>query len=169
MRAISPRPGSQRLENGIQLLDDFLRAADHHAVAAVESPDPAAGADIHVVNTFLLELVGAANVIFEIGVAAVDEDVAGLHALGEGIDGLLGRVAGWDHQPRDCGACPVCRQSHRAKRSDCAFAGDFLYVVGAQIGDHHFVAAAHQAACHVGAHLAQTDHSQIAYSLLIQY
>ena len=44
-------------------------------------------------------------------------------------------------------------------RSDGAFAGDFLYIIGAQIGDHDLVTAAHEAARHIGAHLAQTDHS----------
>ena len=74
--------GSERFENRIELLHHRLRTADHHAVATLQPPHAAACAYIHVVNTFCLELTGAANVIFEIRVAAVDEDVARLHTLG---------------------------------------------------------------------------------------
>ncbi len=100
--------GRQRLEDRIELLHHFFRAADHHAVAALQTPDAAAGADVDVVNAFFLELCGAANVIFEIRVAAVDEDVARLHALGQGLHRLLGRTAGRNHDPCDRAACPVC-------------------------------------------------------------
>ena len=54
VRGMSPTPGSQCFENRIELLHGFFRAANHHAVAAIESPDAAAGADIHVVNAFVL-------------------------------------------------------------------------------------------------------------------
>ena len=42
--------GRERFEDGIEMLDDVSFAANHLAVAALESPDAAAGADIHVVN-----------------------------------------------------------------------------------------------------------------------
>ena len=51
--------GSQRFEDRIELLHHFVRAADHHAVAAVESPDAAAGADVDVVDSFFAELRAA--------------------------------------------------------------------------------------------------------------
>ena len=41
---------------------------------------------------------------------------------------------------------------------DRAFARQVLDVVGAEIGDDDFVTATHQAARHVGAHLAEADH-----------
>src|SRR5262249_15008718 len=37
--------GSQSFEDGIKLLNSFLGTADHHAVAAVETPDTTASAD----------------------------------------------------------------------------------------------------------------------------
>ena len=110
-----------------------------------------------------LSCCGAADVVFEIGVAAVDEDVAGLHVLRQRLHGLLGGIARRNHQPGDARLAQFADEVIERRRSDRAFAGDLLHVVGAQIGDHDFVPAAHQAARHVGAHPAQTDHSQIAY------
>ena len=46
--------GCQRGEDRIEMLHDRLIAADHHAVAALESPDAAAGADVDVLNSALL-------------------------------------------------------------------------------------------------------------------
>ena len=103
---------------------------------------------------------GAANVVFEIGVAAVDQDVARLHALGQGLHGLFGGTAGRNHQPGDSRLAQFADEVIERSGRDRAFAGHLLYIVSAQIGDHDFVPAAHQAARHVGAHLAQTDHSQ---------
>ena len=77
VRGMSPTPGAMRLEDGIEMLDGAFGAADHHAVAALESPDAAAGAYIHVMNSFGSEFFGAADVVDVVGVAAVDEDVAG--------------------------------------------------------------------------------------------
>ena len=41
---------SQSFEDRIQSLDRLIGAANHHAIAAVDSPDPAAGAHVHVVD-----------------------------------------------------------------------------------------------------------------------
>src|SRR5262245_15267216 len=69
--------GRQRLENRIEVLHHLVFAADHLAVAALEPPYAATGADIDIMNAFWLELLGATDVVDVIGVAAVDEDVAG--------------------------------------------------------------------------------------------
>src|SRR5262249_61039239 len=48
-RDVSP-PGCERREDWVQTLHHIRLAADHHARAAFQSPDAAAGADIHIVN-----------------------------------------------------------------------------------------------------------------------
>src|SRR5258705_9104292 len=70
--------GGERLEDGVEMADGIVFAADHLAIAALESPNAAARADIHIVNAFRREFLGAANVVDVVGVAAVDDDVAGL-------------------------------------------------------------------------------------------
>ena len=42
--------GGERGEDGVEAFHDVVFAADHHAVAALEAPDAAAGADVDVVD-----------------------------------------------------------------------------------------------------------------------
>ena len=41
---------SESRENRIEVLDDLFLAADHHAVAALQTPHAAAGAYVNIVN-----------------------------------------------------------------------------------------------------------------------
>ena len=90
--------GSEGGEDGIEMLDDVFFAADHHAVAAFESPDTAAGADVDVVDFFGRQFLGAADVVDVIGIAAVDQDVAGFEKRQQVSDGLVDH-RGRNHQP----------------------------------------------------------------------
>src|SRR6266404_8615623 len=56
-------PRSQRVENRIKVANGIVFAADHLAVAALQSPYAAARADIDIVNAFGGKLLGAANII----------------------------------------------------------------------------------------------------------
>src|SRR5262249_56442762 len=50
-RDISSSRG-ERLEDRIEMPHGHLRAADHHALSALQPPHPAAGAAIHVLDAF---------------------------------------------------------------------------------------------------------------------
>src|SRR3972149_2630126 len=67
--------GRKSFKNGFESSDDFLFAADHHAVADLEPPDAAAGAGVDEVQAVALEAAGGPDRIFVIRVAAVDEDI----------------------------------------------------------------------------------------------
>src|SRR5438128_649651 len=67
--------GRKRLENRIEMLDDFFFAANHLTISSVESPNAAAGANVTIVNAFCREFLGAANVVNVIGIAAINHDV----------------------------------------------------------------------------------------------
>src|SRR5580692_1122313 len=67
--------GSQRFENGIEVLHDVGFAADHLTISSLKSPDSPARAHIHVVNASRRKLLGAPNVIDVVGVAPIDDDV----------------------------------------------------------------------------------------------
>ena len=71
----------QRREDRIEPVDHGLVAADHHAIAALDAPDAAAGADVDVMDAALLQRLAAADVVLPERVAAIDDDVAGLHQL----------------------------------------------------------------------------------------
>src|ERR1019366_10428334 len=83
-------PGGRRLKNRIEPLHRWVGSANHHAITTLETPDATAGSHVHVVNAFALELTRAADVIFEIGITAVDNGVARLHVLRQFLHGLLG-------------------------------------------------------------------------------
>ena len=46
--------GRQSFEDGIEALHSLIGATDHHAIAAINAPDTSAGADINIVDAFLL-------------------------------------------------------------------------------------------------------------------
>ena len=95
-------PGARDLEDGLAALEGGVGAADHEAVAAVGSPDAAAGAAVDVVDGFGLEVFGAADVVLVEGVAAVDEDVVGGEVGEEVGDDVVDDGRG-DHEPDDAG------------------------------------------------------------------
>src|SRR5262249_10239260 len=63
-------------ENRIETVNGFLWSADHQAIAAIEAPDASGGAAINIVDAFGGKRLRAPYVVLEIGVAAVDDDVA---------------------------------------------------------------------------------------------
>ena len=105
----------ERLENRVEALDRLIRAADHHAVAAFQSPDAAAGAHVHVVNPLRRKFPGAADVIHVVGIASIDKDVPFVR------DGAAGRRWSCPRPPpgpstRLLAASPGSSPARRAKR-----------------------------------------------------
>ena len=70
-------PGASDANNGASRVDGGGVAADHEAIAVLETPDAAADADVEVVQPAFAERRGAAHVVDEMRVAAVDQRVAG--------------------------------------------------------------------------------------------
>src|SRR6266566_472527 len=80
------------------MLDGTVLAADHQAVAALESPDAAACPDVKIVYAARFEHFGSPDIIVEIGVAAVNNDVVGREVRNEVIQCRINRGRGY-HQP----------------------------------------------------------------------
>src|SRR5712692_4267552 len=53
----------QSFENWIKAPNRFLRPADHHAIATLQSPDAPARADVDVIDSFLPQGDGAPGVV----------------------------------------------------------------------------------------------------------
>src|SRR5437867_10496034 len=66
---------SQRGKDWIELLDNLLLAADHHAVTSLQSPDAAARSHVHIVDSLRREFLGAPDIVYVIGISAVDQNV----------------------------------------------------------------------------------------------
>jgi len=94
-----PASGRKGLEDRVQVMDHLLGTTNHHAVSALQSPNPATGAHIHVMKSILLQGLRPADVIFKIGVTPVNDDVSGLQSFGQGLNGLFGWIPGRNHHP----------------------------------------------------------------------
>src|SRR5208282_6852663 len=67
---------SERREDRVETLHDLRLAADHHAVAALQPPHTPAGPDIDIVDLLRRQLLGSADIVDVVGIAAVDQNVA---------------------------------------------------------------------------------------------
>src|SRR5262249_51101694 len=94
------RAGCRRGEDRVEAVDRLLVAADHHAIAALETPDAAAGADVHIADPLRSQARRPPDVVLVEGIAAVDDDVAALQESAELGDRALRNLAGRQHHPR---------------------------------------------------------------------
>ena len=174
MEAASERPAGrrsfactrrERREDRIESLDDRLLAADHQAVAAFESPDAAAGADVDVVDLLRGELGGAAKIVDVVRVAAVDEDIVRLEQRQQLGDHRIddGRR---NHQPNRTGFGELLDEVGERRGPQHRLLDKSLHHLRRLVEDHALMPAGDQPPHHVRAHPTQTDHSQLHGSLL---
>src|SRR6185437_5365648 len=90
--------GSQAGENRIEVLDYGVLAPNHHTVAALQTPDPATCAHIHIVDTLQGEFPRAPEIVNVVGVATVDEDIVAFEQGEEISDRFVDHGCG-NHQP----------------------------------------------------------------------
>src|SRR5215218_2173510 len=153
-------PGSKAGEDRVEPLDCAIGAADHQAVAAIEAEDAAAGPAVDVVDPLLAHLLGAADVVAVVGVAAVDDRVPLLQHRGHVLNRLLGDLPRRDHHPDRARRAQL--RGHLLQRGGTGRAialqlGDGVRVE--VVGDD-LVAVAHQAPGHVRSHSAEADDSE---------
>src|SRR6185437_6299635 len=91
-------PGSKGGEDWLETLDHVWFAANHQTISVFRTPDPAAGPNIDIVDTLRLEFARAANVVDVVGIASVNDGVAGLHAASKFVQSLIDD-SGRHHQP----------------------------------------------------------------------
>ena len=151
----------QRGEDGIEALDDRLLAADHQAVAALEAPHAAGGADVEVVEALCLQLAGAADVVLPEGVAAVDDGVAGREQPGQLADGGLRRGARGQHDPHGARGGERLHEIAHACGRGRAFAREAAARLRIAVVDHAGVPMPHEPAGDVGAHASEPNHADL--------
>ena len=99
--------GRKTLEDRVKMSDYLRFPADHHAVAALQSPHPSAGAYVNIVDVFRGQLLCASNVVDVIRVAAVDQDVTGVERWRQ-IGKRLVHCRCGNHQPDAAGLGQLC-------------------------------------------------------------
>ena len=161
-------PGASDTKSGSRCCDDRRFAANHHAVAALEAPDAAARPHVHVVDPLRGELLRAPDVVDVVRIATVDQDVVWLEQRHEIVDARV-HDRGRDHQPDGTrltellhqlgerrGPCAPCRGRAPSPRS------------GLRSYTTHVWPIAQQTTHHVGAHPAETDHSELHHGSFLK-
>ena len=145
-------------ENRIQVFHDVFLAADHQTEAALLAEHAAAGAAIDVMDAPGVERFRPEDIVAVVAVAAVDDDVAGIHARGQILDGLA-RHRGGNHDP-DCAGFGQLRHQfiHRGRTLNVA-ASEFLHCGGIHIVNNTTVTILAQTPHQAGAHSSQSDHA----------
>ena len=154
------RPRSQRLEDGIEPPDGRVGSADHHAVAAFQPPHAAAGTDVDVIDLFRRELLAPPDVVDVIRIAAVDDGVAGFHQRHELGEHLVDRRRR-HHQPHGAGLSELPDKVGKRRRPDSVLRRQILHGLREHVEDNATMAVPDEAAHHVRAHAAQSDHSEL--------
>ena len=155
-----PDAGAQRLENRIETLHRSGWSADHHAVAAFQPPHAAAGADVDVVDFFRREVLAAPDVVDVIRIAAVDDRIAGFHQRHELRDHLVDRRRR-HHQPHGARLRELTDKVGKRRCADSLVRRQILHGLREHVEDDAIMTALDEAAHHVRAHAAQSDHSEL--------
>ena len=152
---------------GSSCLNHVVLAADHHAVAALQSPDAAARADVDIVDSLRAQFLRAPDVVDVVGIAAVDEDVAWFKQR------QIARRWSRPRPPPEPSARPPAAWSSFFTKSASEVAPlafsltSSLHRLRRPVEDHALMAALQQPPHHVRAHPAKTDHSELhCYSFL---
>lgn len=68
--------GSQSGEDRIKMLNDSGFATNHHAIAAIQTPNPTASANIDIMDAFYSEFFSSTNIVDIVRVSTIDKDIA---------------------------------------------------------------------------------------------
>ena len=142
----------QCAKDRIQAFRNISFAPDHETVTALQSPNAAAGAGIEVIDFFRPQHCCAAHVVFVVGITAIYNNVARLHAVGQRSDCLLGGVSRRQHQPNNTRGSEGAKQVHERRRTPSTFGTELFYGRAIDVKHHTFMASTHQPPGHVAAH-----------------
>src|SRR5437773_3912095 len=145
----------ERVEHRPRALHRACLAADHHAVAVVESPDPPGDSDVEIVESLGPVFLRPPHRVAEIRVAPVDEYVTLTRVSCELVEGLIGGLPSGHHRPEDARGTKLLRHLLDRVGADGALGFRLIDRAGAAISRHDVVPAADQTRDHVAAHPAQ--------------
>ena len=153
-------PGRDRPEHGVEMGHHLVLPADHQAETPVEAEDPAAGADVDVVDAAGPQALGPVDVVAVVRVAAVDDDVARFQVLEQLLDRVVDEC-GRDHDPHRPRRFELRHELREGVRARRPLARQLVDRRLAHVVGHALVAVAHESPDEVGAHPAEADHPEL--------
>src|SRR5439155_8482826 len=160
-----PWAGRQRREERVQMTHDVRLAADHEAVAALETEHAAARAAVDVVEPPAGEPGRAVDVVAVVGVPAVDDDVAALEVGDEALECRIDDARRY-HEPDDPRLRELLDEGVQRGGAARALAYEGLHGGCRYVVHHAGVPAADEATHHVRSHATQPDHADLHCCLL---
>src|SRR5262249_2405361 len=82
-----------------EMRDSLVGATNHHAMPALNPPDAPAGTHIHILDALPPQGFGTTDVVFEHGVAPIDDDVTGLQQRTQFVHASFRDLPCRQHQP----------------------------------------------------------------------
>ena len=99
MRPSPVRSRGQRFEYRCYQINITLTAADHHAVALIQSPDPSGSTCIDKTDFMFSKQRAVSDGVVVVGITTIDNDIPGREHAGEIVYHPLRRLTGWQHEP----------------------------------------------------------------------
>ena len=157
--------GGQSREDAVQVFDGVCLATDHHAVAALQTPDSTARSHVDVVNPLRCQFLGPTDIINVVGISSVDEDVV-RPKMRQKVGNALIHHGRRDHQPDRPRLLQPLHEIRQRVRSGRLFLNQIFDHLRRSIEDDARVSALHQAPSHICSHPSKTNHSELHRSLL---
>src|SRR5262249_53461181 len=150
----------QCFENGIEMLHGISWATDHHAIAALQTPHTATGADIDVADAASKQILRAANVVNVIRIASIDNNVVFIELGNQAGQCLIDTTRG-NHQPHRAGLGKLGEKLVERMSRRGPFFAQSIRCRWIDVVDNALMSTFHEPANHVRAHPSQTDHSEL--------
>src|SRR6476660_4048068 len=109
----------------------------------------------------LLEHIRAADVVVEVGVAAIDNRIAGRQKRDQRLDHLLGDIAGRQHDPYRARRLELADQLLDTMGRLSALASQLVDRPAAAIMRYHAVPTTHPALSHTSAHAPKSGNANV--------
>ena len=140
------------------MLDGSGRAANHQTVTSLQPPNTAAGANIDILDSLRRELLSTPDVINVIGIAAVDQNVAGFEIGRNAGNGFVHDRCG-NHQPDGARFGELAYQVLERRGTHGTMLHQLLNSLRGPVEHDAGMTVIQQTLHHVGAHSPQTYHS----------
>src|SRR5438034_7346416 len=154
--------GGQGREDRVEMLNNILFTANHQTIAALEAPTATACSAVHIVDTFRFEFGRTANIIVVVRIATVYDDVTGSKVRDNGLQRRIHRGSR-HHQPDSAGRGKFADEVGQRCGSFCDDSSFEESLHGFRVTDvtNDRMTSPYQPLCHVGAHTASSDHSEL--------
>jgi hypothetical protein len=147
------------------MLNNFRLAANHQAIATLETPYTAACAAIDIMQIVRLEFLRPVDIVVIVGITTVDHDIARSELRYQGVESRIDH-RGRHHQPYRARLRQPLEQVIERLRADGTFTRHRAHGIRGHVVDHAFMAALEQASHHIGAHPSEPNHSKLHRFLL---